>query len=205
MSSSRTENLVEVVMPQMGVSVAEGTVTEWLKAVGEEVAADETLCVLTTDKIDVEVPSPASGVVAEILVSEGETVAVGTVLALLGESGASDGGARPGVSRKGLRHRHCSPLPGALPLATRRRKAVAIRTILKSTGLRSIRRSFGGLRRSTGVNLREVEGHGVGGRVRKADLAAFIDSGGVKQEKVERGRFIRTLPTSRIQSRRRSP
>ena len=85
-----TGTAVDVVMPQMGVSVSEGTVTKWLKSVGDNVAADETLLEISTDKVDTEVPSPGSGVLSEILVQEGETVAVGTLLARIGgEAGAS--------------------------------------------------------------------------------------------------------------------
>src|SRR5436853_3307275 len=71
-------------MPQMGVSVSEGTITRWAKQVGEQIEADETLLEISTDKVDTEVPSPASGVVTEILVQEGATVEVGTVLARIG-------------------------------------------------------------------------------------------------------------------------
>src|SRR5262245_26699489 len=78
----------EVVMPQMGVSVSEGTVTKWLKQVGEAIGRDEPLLEISTDKVDTEVPSPAEGVVAQILVQEGETVEVGTVVALIGPVGA---------------------------------------------------------------------------------------------------------------------
>src|SRR5919108_2123225 len=81
LSSSPTKALVDVTMPQMGVSVAEGTVVEWRKRVGDPVQADETICEVSTDKIDTEVPAPASGRVAEILVEVDHTVAVGTVLA----------------------------------------------------------------------------------------------------------------------------
>jgi 2-oxoglutarate dehydrogenase E2 component (dihydrolipoamide succinyltransferase) len=78
----------EVVMPQMGVSVSEGTITKWLRQVGEPIQRDEPLLEISTDKVDTEVPSPAEGVVAQILVQEGETVEVGTVLALIGPAGA---------------------------------------------------------------------------------------------------------------------
>src|SRR5437762_2306192 len=85
-----TNTAVDVVMPQMGVSVSEGTITRWAKQVGDSVEADETLLEISTDKVDTEVPSPASGVVTEILVQEGETVEVGTVLARIGgEAGGS--------------------------------------------------------------------------------------------------------------------
>ena len=79
-----TTEAVDVVMPQMGVSVSEGTITKWLKQVGEEIEADESLLEISTDKVDTEVPSPASGVVTQILVQEGETVDVGTKLAVIG-------------------------------------------------------------------------------------------------------------------------
>jgi pyruvate dehydrogenase E2 component (dihydrolipoamide acetyltransferase) len=79
----------DVVMPQMGVSVSEGTITKWLKQVGETVQADESLLEISTDKVDTEVPSPASGVVQEILVQEGETVEVGTKLAVIAPEGAA--------------------------------------------------------------------------------------------------------------------
>jgi pyruvate dehydrogenase E2 component (dihydrolipoamide acetyltransferase) len=83
-----TGTLVDVVMPQMGVSVSEGTITKWAKAEGDAVEADETLLEISTDKVDTEVPSPASGVVQQILVQEGETVAVGTKIAVIAPEGA---------------------------------------------------------------------------------------------------------------------
>jgi pyruvate dehydrogenase E2 component (dihydrolipoamide acetyltransferase) len=78
-----TGTAVDVVMPQMGVSVSEGTITRWAKQVGEHVTADETIVEISTDKVDTEVPSPGTGVVTEILVAEGETVDVGTRIAVI--------------------------------------------------------------------------------------------------------------------------
>src|SRR5207302_2600011 len=84
-----TTSVVDVVMPQMGVSVSEGTITKWLKQEGDQVEADESILEISTDKVDTEVPSPGSGVLTQILVPEGETVAVGTKLAQIGgEAGA---------------------------------------------------------------------------------------------------------------------
>src|SRR3954466_12592269 len=84
-----TTEAVDVVMPQMGVSVSEGTITKWLKQEGEQGGADEAPLEIATDKVDTEVPSPASGLVTQILVPEGETVEVGTKLAVIGgEAGA---------------------------------------------------------------------------------------------------------------------
>ena len=95
MSSSRTDaSVVEVSMPQMGVSVAEGTILEWRKRPGDWVEADETICDVSTDKIDVEIPSPASGRLERILVEPGETVPVGTPLAEL-DTAAEAGVAHP--------------------------------------------------------------------------------------------------------------
>jgi pyruvate dehydrogenase E2 component (dihydrolipoamide acetyltransferase) len=84
-----TGTAVEVVMPQMGVSVSEGTITKWLKSEGEEIAADEALLEISTDKVDTEVPSPATGVVQQILAQEGETVAVGTKIAVIAPEGGT--------------------------------------------------------------------------------------------------------------------
>src|SRR5919106_841050 len=84
-----TGTSVDVVMPQMGVSVSEGTITKWLKQQGEQVEADEALLEISTDKVDTEVPSPGSGVLTQILVQEGETVDVGTKLAVIGGDGAA--------------------------------------------------------------------------------------------------------------------
>src|SRR5436190_10203417 len=90
-----TETAVDVVMPQMGVSVSEGTITKWLKQEGEQVEADESLLEISTDKVDTEVPSPASGTLTQILVQEGETVEVGTKLAQIGGAPAGNGQAQP--------------------------------------------------------------------------------------------------------------
>src|SRR4051794_24258427 len=84
-----TTEAIDVVMPQMGVSVSEGTITKWLKEEGEEVEADEALLKISTDKVDTEVPSPGAGVLTQILVQEGETVDVGTKLAVIGGDGAA--------------------------------------------------------------------------------------------------------------------
>jgi pyruvate/2-oxoglutarate dehydrogenase complex dihydrolipoamide acyltransferase (E2) component len=99
-SSSRTEQqtLIDVTMPQMGVSVAEGTVVGWRVGVGDPVEAEKTICEISTDKIDTEVPAPVSGVVREILVDVDTTVPVGTVLARIeagGRAGTTGGGASP--------------------------------------------------------------------------------------------------------------
>src|SRR5512133_3418593 len=85
---------VQVTLPQMGESVTEGTVLEWHKQEGERVEADEVLVEISTDKVDAEVPAPASGTVVKILAAEGDTVSVGAVLAEI----ATDNGAAPAVA-----------------------------------------------------------------------------------------------------------
>ena len=101
-----TGTQTEVVMPQMGVSVSEGTVTKWLKQVGDAIGRDEPLLEISTDKVDTEVPSPGEGVVTEILVQEGETVEVGTVLARIAPAGAAVAPAEPAPAE---------PTPAAAP------------------------------------------------------------------------------------------
>src|SRR2546423_13298239 len=103
-----TGTAVDVVMPQMGVSVSEGTVTRWAKQLGDTIEADETLLEISTDKDDTEVPSPASGVISEILVQEGATVEVGTVLARIGGRPSAAAAAEPATH---------APDPAAPPAA----------------------------------------------------------------------------------------
>ncbi|MDX6628829.1 MAG: hypothetical protein QOH00_1075 [Gaiellales bacterium] len=104
-----TGTLVDVVMPQMGVSVSEGTVVTWRKQVGEAVKADETIVEISTDKVDTEVPAPASGTVRELLVAEGETVDVGTRIAVID----TGGGAAPAASAAPAAPDAAAPAPAA--------------------------------------------------------------------------------------------
>ena len=87
--------MADVTMPQLGETVTEGTVTRWMKAIGDTVARDEPLFEVSTDKVDSEVPSPAAGVLTEILVPEGETVEVGVRLAVIGDEAAAGAAAAP--------------------------------------------------------------------------------------------------------------
>src|SRR6185312_6481150 len=106
-----TETAVDVVMPQMGVSVSEGTITKWLKAEGEHVDADEPLLEISTDKVDTEVPSPASGTLLSIKVQEDETVEVGAELALIGEAGEDGGGSAPAAQAESEQSQQEEPEP----------------------------------------------------------------------------------------------
>ena len=89
---------IEVPMPQMGESIAEGTVSKWLKQLGETVERDEPILEISTDKVDAEIPSPASGTLVEISVAEGETVEVGTIVAFIDPDGAAPGAGAPAAA-----------------------------------------------------------------------------------------------------------
>ncbi len=103
---------VDVVMPQMGESIAEGTVSRWLKQVGESVKRDEALLEISTDKVDAEIPSPTGGVLAEIKVQEGETVEVQTVVAVI-ETEQAATGAAPAATVSAPAAAAAAPAPGS--------------------------------------------------------------------------------------------
>ena len=183
MSSSSTETMIDVTMPQMGVSVAEGTVVEWKKQVGDWVEADEIIASISTDKIDTDVESPATGRVAEIIVDVGETVDVGTVMAQI----ATD--AKPGeahVSENGVPETGTGEATAALE-APGEAGELSGDTTDEHAGTAQPRPRRDGARRYSpvvmriaaehDVDLEQVEGTGRGGRVRKQDVLAFIESG----------------------------
>jgi len=164
-SSSRTDTaLVDVTMPQMGVSVAEGTIVEWKKQVGDAIAADETICEISTDKIDTEVPAPVNGTVAEILVDVGTTVTVGTVLARIEVAGGAV--AAPAEPDAPEAVAEVAPEPAAAP--TNGNGARAPRGRFSPVVLR--------IAAQHDVDLDHVEGTGRGGRVRKQDVLAYIET-----------------------------
>ena len=107
--------MAEVTLPQLGETVTEGTITQWFKYVGDTVAADEPLFEVSTDKVDTEVPSPVAGVLTEIRVPEGETVDVGTVIAVVGDAGAAAAPAAAAAPNRPLPNRPRRPAPAAEP------------------------------------------------------------------------------------------
>jgi 2-oxoglutarate dehydrogenase dihydrolipoamide succinyltransferase (E2 component) len=176
-SSSRTEDAVEITMPQMGVSVAEGTILEWRKRPGDWVESDETICDVSTDKVDVEIPSPATGRLERILAEVGETVAVGTPIAEI------DSGARPGEPHRDEDH---PPTPSA----ARDRSAESAGEPAGDGDAAPDRSHFYSpvarrIAEEHGIDLDRVEGTGIGGRVRKKDVLAYIESGGEEEAKTE--------------------
>jgi pyruvate dehydrogenase E2 component (dihydrolipoamide acetyltransferase) len=166
-----TTEAVDVVMPQMGVSVSEGTITKWLKAQGDQVEADEPLLEISTDKVDTEVPSPGSGVLTEILVQEGQTVDVGTKLAVIGGDGASAAsGSEPQAEE-------APPEPATPPAPEPSVVAPAPSGPESTNGKTFVSPVVAKIASEHGVDPSQVQGTGRGGRVTKKDILAFIDSG----------------------------
>jgi pyruvate dehydrogenase E2 component (dihydrolipoamide acetyltransferase) len=178
-----TTSTIDVVMPQMGVSVSEGTITKWLKQEGEPIEADESLLEISTDKVDTEVPSPGSGVVQQILVQEGETVEVGTKLAVIAPEGAEPAPAAeeaPPEPEAAAEEEQEAPAPEAAPAPPAPAPAAADgngggeKTFVSPVVAR--------IASEHGVDVGQVSGTGRGGRVTKKDILAFVESGGAQQQ-----------------------
>jgi pyruvate/2-oxoglutarate dehydrogenase complex dihydrolipoamide acyltransferase (E2) component len=174
-SNTETTTIVDVTMPQMGVSVAEGTVVEWKKQAGDWVEADEIIASISTDKIDTDVEAPATGRVQEVIVEVGTTVEVGTVLARI----ATD--AKPGEAHRSESE---SSSGGTSEAAAAMESSGEAGELKGDTTVKA--RREGGRRYSPvvmriasehGIDLDQVEGTGRGGRVRKQDVLAFIENG----------------------------
>lgn len=171
-------NAVEVVMPQMGESITEGTVSKWLKSVGDSVDKDEALLEISTDKVDAEVPSPAGGKLLSINVNEGETVEVGSVLALVGAEG-SPVAVRPEPSAKTSSTVEV-PSPN-LRIDESQTLAAAVSNGGEKT-LDELRRTKSSplvrnIAKEHGVDLSRIPGSGLSGRVTKKDILSFIETG----------------------------
>lgn len=197
-------NAVEVVMPQMGESITEGTVSKWLKQVGDNIEKDEPLLEISTDKVDAEVPSPAAGKLLSISVQEGETVEVGSVLAHVGVEGSA-----PSVSA-GSAVRAEKPLEKisapALTAAAAVPASVPATTGNGGNGAESVdelrrRKSSPVVRniaREHGIDISRIPGSGLSGRVTKKDILSFIETGAAlrPEDLLKRGNAV-PLPGSR--------
>jgi 2-oxoglutarate dehydrogenase dihydrolipoamide succinyltransferase (E2 component) len=183
---------MQVKMPQLGETVVEGTILKWLKKEGEEVAQDEPLFEISTDKVDTEVPSPAAGTLTKILIQEGQTVAVGTDLAEIVSEGGAAGAEPPGAPSQ-LASAPAAESPagdattggdeapsGSAPAAVAVAPAASGGAALPDRGPRSqilsplVRK----LASEHGVDLTQVAGTGTGGRITKSDVMAFVTGGG---------------------------
>jgi pyruvate dehydrogenase E2 component (dihydrolipoyllysine-residue acetyltransferase) len=181
----------DVVMPQMGESVAEGTIVRWIKKVGDAVERDEPLFEISTDKVDAEIPSPAAGVLTEIRAAEGQTVEVNTVVAVIGEAGAKP--AAPSTAApKPSEALPPSPKPAPAPAAAAPPPAAPVppphqepprsaspvvehepaadRSVRSSPLVRKIAKEHN-------VDISQIHGTGISGRVTKDDILAFIGGG----------------------------
>jgi pyruvate dehydrogenase E2 component (dihydrolipoamide acetyltransferase) len=194
-----------VVMPQMGESIAEGTIVRWIKKVGDAVDRDEPLFEISTDKVDAEIPSPAAGVLTAIQVKEGETVPVNSVVATIGAAGEAPAPAAPASNGK-QQSAQADGTPGATVAApaapstpnnvTERPAAEAAERASGREGGSQVQQqaaqlSAAELRQKSSplvrkiakehnVDITQISGSGIGGRVTKTDILGFIDNGGAK-------------------------
>jgi len=216
---------VDVIMPQMGESIAEGTLTRWLKKPGEKVARDEPIFEISTDKVDAEIPAPAAGVLAEVKVQEGETVPVNTIVAMIeteAPASASASAPRPAASPAPPAAASSAPAPAsksAPPAARPAPAAPAARSIPAAGGepprasalaasgatvddLRRVRSSplVRKIAREHNLDVGQIEGTGLGGRVTKKDILAALESGGSRP-----AAGARPAPASAAQASKAAP
>ena len=164
----------DVPMPQMGESITEGTITKWLKQVGESVARDEPLFEISTDKVDAEIPSPAAGILTEIKFPEGSTVSINTIVAVIGGGGGKAGSAES--VPQGLKPRSQADGDGtskAVPLSTTAAEspaAAASGEKLRSSPL--VRK----IAKDNNVDLAQIAGTGSAGRITKTDILAHLEN-----------------------------
>jgi len=183
--------MAEITLPQLGETVTEGTITRWFKKVGDTIAADEPLFEVSTDKVDTEVPSPIAGVLTEIRVAEGETVAVGTVIAVVGGAGAAPAPTPAPVAAPAPAPVVApapapapAPVPVATPAPTPAPAPAPVTTpaptpapVAQSNKLLSpvVRR----LVNDHGINIDALQGTGPGGRITREDVLDYIDRNGL--------------------------
>ena len=157
----------EVTLPALGESVTEGTVTRWLKEVGEQVEVDEPLVEVSTDKVDTEIPSPVAGTLLEIRIPEDEEAEVGQVLAIIGDSSAAAAPAAPAPATPAAPAAPASaPDTPATPAAPAADGEAYVTPLVRK------------LAKDNGIDLSTVKGTGVGGRIRKQDVQAAIAAKG---------------------------
>jgi pyruvate dehydrogenase E2 component (dihydrolipoamide acetyltransferase) len=190
-----TETTVDVVMPQMGVSVSEGTITKWLKQEGEAIEPDEALLEISTDKVDTEVPSPAGGVVQKIIAQEGETVPVGTKIAVIAPEGAEAAPAEkppePATAEAAEEAEKASGAEGETAIEAKAEEAPPAHAPPEpepeadGDGRREgtfVSPVVARIASEHDVDVSQVEGTGRGGRVTKKDILKFIETGAPARE-----------------------
>ncbi len=171
---------VDIVMPQMGESIFEGTITKWLKKPGDKVERDEPLFEISTDKVDAEIPSPSAGVLKEIKVGEGQTVPIQTIVGVIDAAGsaapapvpAKTVAAAPAAAPAPAAPKPSAPAPAAAPVAAALVSSGSTGERIHSSPL--VRR----MAKEHGIDLSTIEGTGAGGRISKQDIEAVIASAG---------------------------
>ncbi len=171
-AASASSKAIDVVMPQMGESIFEGTITKWLKKVGDTVAQDEPLFEISTDKVDAEIPSPTAGTLTEIKVAEGTTVQINTVVAVIG--GLAGASAAPAAVAPTPVAKAEAPKPAAVPASPAAEPVSAdAEETATADGVRSsplVRK----IAKENNLDLTKVKGNGSGGRITKEDALAAI-------------------------------
>ena len=166
---------VDVIMPQMGESIFEGTITKWLKKAGDKIERDEPLFEISTDKVDAEIPSPSAGVLKEIKVNEGQTVPIQTVVAVIDADGAAAASAAPAASAP-AKPEAAKPAPA--PVKTQAPSVPAAQPAAASSG-EKVRSSplVRKIAREHNIDVAQVPGTGAGGRVSKHDILNAVEGG----------------------------
>ncbi len=178
----------DIIMPQMGESIVEGTITKWLKKPGDKVQRDEPLFEISTDKVDAEIPAPASGILQEIKVTEGTTVGVNTVVGTIAVDGEA-AAAKPAAPAKAPASESSAGVPPAVPGASRPRTQTPEPTPVpdKKTAAQEDEEEARSsplvrkIAREHGVSLSQISGTGLGGRITKQDIMQFIEGQGSSQ------------------------
>ncbi|MGB0648511.1 MAG: biotin/lipoyl-containing protein, partial [Bradymonadia bacterium] len=164
---------IEVLMPQMGESVAEGTIVRWLKEVGESIDRDEPIFEITTDKVDAEIPAPEGGVLLDIRVGAGETVEVGTIVAVIGAEGEAP--ASSPAASDASEDAESAPAAAAAPVATPSAEVAVPASNASAAELRRTKSTpvVRKIAKEHGVDIAQITGSGLDGRVTKKDILAF--------------------------------
>lgn len=181
--------MTDVVMPQMGESIVEGTLTKWLKKSGQRVERDELLFEISTDKVDTEIPSPVAGVLAEVMVEEGQTVAINTVVGRIDEGGVAVAAA-PAAEPEAIAEPVPEPLPAPAPVVETPAPAEEAAGPISPL----VRR----MARDHGIDLRLVQGTGMGGRITKQDVETYLAKAPAPREA---GAKVRIEPMSAMRQR----
>jgi pyruvate dehydrogenase E2 component (dihydrolipoamide acetyltransferase) len=167
--------MIDVVMPQMGESIVEGTLTKWLKKIGDRVERDEALFEISTDKVDTEIPAPAAGTLAATLVEEGKTVGINTVVARIDEAGG--GASTPAPSQAAAQPQPVEAEPPAPVAASTAPEPAPTAFEEPSAPLSPLVRR---LARENNIDLHQVTGTGAGGRITKQDVESYLAQRGAE-------------------------